>query len=118
MFASKPIFLVIMSGVSETNNNADSGNIFQNNLTQKRLKECAGLAPASEVHTVDELSLIALCAQNSDDLPKLVGVNLRAFQVLRSIQVDLVVIVSGVSNERNVLQLLHVDQSDNVEVAR
>ena len=33
-------------------------------------------------------------------------------------KVDLVVEVSGVSNERNVLQLIHVVQSDDVEVAR
>ena len=33
-------------------------------------------------------------------------------------QVDLVVELSGVSNKRVVLQLLHVVQSDDVEVAR
>ena len=40
------------------------------------------------------------------------------FQALGASQVDLVVKVSGVYNERLVLQLLHVVQSADVEVTR
>ena len=48
----------------------------------------------------------------------LLVVHFHAFQALRGRQVDLVVKVFGVSNERIALQLLHVVQSDDVEVTR
>ena len=60
------------------------------------------------------------CDQRGDenDLLRLDVVDFRVFEALCVSKVDLVVKVSGVCNERIVLQLLLVVQSDDVEVRR